>query len=88
LILQRIRQREAQPSLLASIVAFIGVHPLSRLVEFETGVVMGAIVTDSARQVSELLFRLFENQMEYGLEQSKRGHLLLKETVTVQANVA
>lgn len=58
------------------------VHPLSRLVEFETGVVVGAMVTDSRAQVAELLYRLFENKMEYVLEQTKPGHLRLKEALT------
>lgn len=58
------------------------VHPLSRLVEFETGVVVGAMVTDSRGQVAELLYRLFENKMEYVLEQTKPGHLRLKEALT------
>jgi hypothetical protein len=58
------------------------VHPLSRLVEFSTGVVMGAIVTDTRAQVSELLYRLFENRMEYVLEQTRPGHLRLKEALT------
>jgi hypothetical protein len=58
------------------------VHPLSRLVEFETGVVVGAMVTDSLAQVSQLLHRLFENKMEYVLEQTKPGHLRLKEALT------
>ena len=43
---------------------------------------MGAMVTDSVTEVSELLFRLFENQMEYDLGQSKPGHLRLKESLT------
>ena len=58
------------------------VHPFSRLVEFDTGVAVGAMVTDSITQVSELLFRLFENQMEYQLEQTRPGHLRLKEAHT------
>ena len=58
------------------------VHPLSRLVEFDTGVVVGAMVTDSLAQVSELLFRLFENQMKYRLERSDRGALRLRDDVT------
>lgn len=58
------------------------VHPLSRLVEFATGVVVGAIVTDTRAQVSELLYRLFENRMEYVLEQTRPGHLRLKEALT------
>lgn len=58
------------------------VHPLSRLVEFQTGVVVGAMVTSNQTQVSELLYRLFENRMEYALEQPKPGHLRLKEKLT------
>ncbi|HYK89289.1 MAG TPA: hypothetical protein VE398_10990 [Acidobacteriota bacterium] len=58
------------------------VHPLSRLVEFDTGVVVGAMVTDSIEQVSDLLFRIFENQMRYQLEQPRPGYLRLKEETT------
>ncbi len=60
------------------------VHPLSRLIEFSTGVAVGAMVTDSAEVVKELLSRLFENQMQYRLEQheSREGYLLLKEQLT------
>jgi hypothetical protein len=58
------------------------VHPLSRLVEFATGVVVGAIVTDTRAQVSELLYRIFENRMEYELELTRPGHLRLKEALT------
>ena len=58
------------------------VHPLSRLIEFETGIAVGAMVTSSLQEVSELLFRIFENKMEYKLEQSKPGYLRLKETLT------
>lgn len=58
------------------------VHPLSRLVEFDTGVAVGAIVTDDLKQVSELLLRIFENRMEYELEQPKPGYLRLKEKIT------
>lgn len=58
------------------------VHPLSRLIEFETGVAVGAMVTSSLDEVSELLFRIFENKMEYRLEQPKPGYLRLIETLT------
>jgi len=58
------------------------VHPLSRLIEFDTGVAVGAMVTDSVGDVTALLHRLFENKMEYELEQLKPGHLRLKETLT------
>ncbi len=55
------------------------VHPLSRLIEFSTGVAVGAMVTDKLEDVSELIRRIFENQMVYRLEQPRslrRGTLL------------
>jgi len=58
------------------------VHPLSRLIEFETGVAVGAIVTDNLAEVSELLGRVFENKMEYDLAQSKTGYLRLLDRLT------
>ena len=60
------------------------VHPLSRLIEFDTGVAVGAMVTDDPEKVKALLSRLFENKMEYRLEQhpERRGYLLLKEQLT------
>ncbi|MFZ0980523.1 MAG: hypothetical protein WAN23_14070 [Candidatus Acidiferrales bacterium] len=58
------------------------VHPLSRLIEFETGIAVGAAVTDRIEDVSELLRRVFENRMVYYLEQSKPGFLRLKEKLT------
>ena len=60
------------------------VHPLSRLIEFETGVAVGAMVTDDAEIVKELLSRLFENRMQYRLEEhsARPGYLLLKEQLT------
>jgi hypothetical protein len=58
------------------------VHPLARLIEFRTGVAVGAMVTDKLSDVSELLRRVFENRMEYTLEQPKPGHLRLLERLT------
>ncbi len=60
------------------------VHPLSRLIEFDTGVAVGAIVTADRNQVVELLSRLFENRMQYRLElhPSRREYLRLKEELT------
>ena len=58
------------------------VHPLSRLIEFETGVAVGAMVTDRLEDVPELIFRIFENRMTYELEQPKPGFLRLKERLT------
>jgi hypothetical protein len=60
------------------------VHPLARLIDFRSGVAVGAIVTDKVDQVSELLRRIFENKMEYRLEHhpSRPGYLKLIETLT------
>jgi hypothetical protein len=58
------------------------VHPLSRLIEFQTGVAVGAIVTSSVDQVGLLLERLFKNKMQYRLESPKPGYLRLKECLT------
>jgi hypothetical protein len=58
------------------------VHPLSRLIEFETGIAVGAMVTDKLEDVSDLVHRLFENRMVYYLEQPKPGFLRLKEKLT------
>lgn len=58
------------------------VHPLSRLIQFDTGVAVGAMVTDNLDDVSERLYRIFENKMEYELEQSKPNYFRLKELLT------
>ena len=58
------------------------VHPLSRLIDFSTGVAVGAMVTDSLDEVSELLYRIFENKVEYVLEHPKANYLRLKEKLT------
>ena len=58
------------------------VHPLTRLIEFETGVAVGAMVTDKIGDVAELLARTFENRMVYGLERSRSGSIRLIEEVT------
>jgi hypothetical protein len=60
------------------------IHPLSRLINFETGVAVGAMVTSSTEDVSELLDRIFENEMEYRVTQpvGKPGYLQLMEHLT------
>ncbi len=58
------------------------VHPLSRLIDFKSGVAVGAIVTSSTKEVVELLCRIFRNKMEYKLEQPEPGYLRLKECLT------
>jgi hypothetical protein len=61
---------------------FREVHPLSRLIDFETGVAVGAMVASTQRQVVELLGRIFRNEMQYVLTQPKRGYLKLDERVS------
>ncbi len=60
------------------------VHPLSRLINFETGVAVGAMVTSSTDDVAELLDRVFENEMEYRITQpvGRPGYLQLVENLT------
>lgn len=60
------------------------VHPLSRLIEFETGVAVGAMVTDNIYDVRKLLNRLFNNDMQYSLEQhpDRPRYLRIEEKVT------
>ena len=70
---------------------FREVHPLSRLIDFRTGVAVGAMATSSADEAALLLGRIFENNMEYELEQPKKGYFRLKErrtgsTVRLQTN--
>lgn len=57
-------------------------HPLSRLINFDTGVAVGAMITYSTDNVVKLLYRIFNNKMEYELEQPKPGYLRLKERLT------
>jgi hypothetical protein len=58
------------------------VHPLSRLINFQTGVAVGCLVTDKVTEVSELLYRIFENKMEFVIEQPKPGYFRLKDKLT------
>jgi hypothetical protein len=60
------------------------VHPLARLIDFRTGVAVGAIVSDKIDEVAELLARIFENRMEYRIEHhaSRPGYLKLIEKLT------
>ncbi len=67
---------------------FRKVHPLTRLIDFKTGVAVGAIVTEHEDYVAKLLQRIFENKMEYVLEKETTGSnkepgpLRLKEVLT------
>ena len=58
------------------------VHPLSRLIDFNSGVAVGAMVTDQVDEVTELLRRILFNKLEYRLEQPKPGYFRLRETLT------
>ena len=58
---------------------FKEVHPLSRLINFQTGVAIGAMVANSSDEVVKLLKRIFENDLEFELEQPYPKHLTLKE---------
>jgi hypothetical protein len=58
------------------------VHPLRRLIDFQTGIPVGAMVTTDPTVVADLLARIFENRMEYVLEQPKPGYLRLLEKRT------
>jgi hypothetical protein len=58
------------------------IHPLSRLIEFSSGIPVGAIVTDKTEDVVEVLDRVLTNDMQYKLEQGKPGHFQLKEKLT------
>jgi hypothetical protein len=61
------------------------VHPLSRLINFESGVAVGAIVTDNSMHVTELLSRIFRNSMELELSKKKDDYFLLTEKLTGSA---
>jgi hypothetical protein len=69
---------------------FSQIHPLSRLIEFETGVAVGAMVTSSEDEVISLLGRIFHNKMEYELIQKAAGLRLIEKltgsTVRLQTN--
>ena len=61
---------------------FKDVHPLSRLINFENGVAIGSFVADSQEKVIELLRRIFNNDVEYILEQPRSQFLVLKDKCT------
>jgi len=59
-------------------------HPLTRLIEFSTGIVNGAIITTNLDYVINIVDRLFSNAMEYDLSRKEghEGYYLLKERLT------
>ena len=52
---------------------FSEVHPLSRLIQFDTGVAVGALVTSSQSEVVTLIHRILNNKMEYELRLKSSG---------------
>lgn len=58
------------------------IHPLTRLIHFETGVAVGSMVATSVEDVVELLRRIFYNEMQYNLLHDETGYLRLKERLT------
>lgn len=58
------------------------IHPLGRLIDFDTGVANGWMVASSLEQVAELLARTLRNEMRYRLRQPKEGYLTLEEELT------
>lgn len=60
---------------------FRDIHPLSKLIDFQSGVVNGAMITRDKDTARELLARIFENRMEYDYEQTK-GYFRLRERLT------
>jgi hypothetical protein len=61
---------------------FRDIHPLSRLIQMETGMPVGATITNDPLTAAKLLERIFNNQMEYDLELSEDGYLRLTERLT------
>jgi hypothetical protein len=61
---------------------FRDIHPLSRLIDFKTGVACGAIVTQDRKIAAQILERIFDNSMEYDLENDGNGYLRLRERLT------
>lgn len=61
---------------------FRDIHPLTRLIDMRTGVIVGAIVTKDVNHVVELLMRIFSNKMEYTLHNIEDGGICLKEILT------
>jgi hypothetical protein len=61
---------------------FQEIHPLSRLVDFTTGVAVGLMATLNITDVILLLHRIFGNEMRYTLEHKRKGYYRLIESIT------
>lgn len=59
-------------------------HPLTRLIEFATGIVNGAIITQKLDHVVAFLERILSNKMEYdlNLKTGTTSYYLLRERLT------
>ena len=58
------------------------IHPLTRLIEFDTGVAIGAMVTTRISTVRQLLRRIMTNDMKYTIRKSEAGALHLFEELS------
>lgn len=61
---------------------FQDIHPLSRLVDFKSGVATGLMATSAIEEVILLLHRIFGNEMRYELEHKRKGYFRLVESLT------
>jgi len=61
---------------------FQDLHPLSRLVDFRSGVAVGLMATSSVSDVILLLHRILSNEMRYRLEHKRKGYFRLVEALT------
>ncbi len=61
---------------------FRDIHPLSRMIQMETGIAVGAMITNDPVSAARLLERIFDNRMEYDLIVASDGYLRLKERLT------
>jgi hypothetical protein len=61
---------------------FRDTHPLSRMVHMESGVPVGAMVTNDVNVVARLIDRLFDNRMEYDLDHRGDGYVRIRERLT------
>ena len=64
---------------------FQEIHPLARLINFETGVAVGSIVMDKLNEVPEMIRRIFKNDMEFELKKKSDNFFLLTEKMTGSA---
>jgi hypothetical protein len=61
---------------------FQDIHPLSRLVDFRSGVAVGLMATPAIEDVILLLHRIVGNAMRYELERKRKGYFRVIEALT------